>query len=184
MSGEYSLNKTKFLNQSEMAHLETLLDKTLDKGEFNIDFRNALILKLLVCTGARVTEVLNLTKLDLNLEDNSILIHGLKGSRDREIPLPKRVFLFLREYSNTVMTSEKIFPINYDTLHSAWKFYRPSKINKLHGLRHTAALKLYEKTKDIRLTGFLLGHKAMANTQIYVNYQYNNSQLKKALDIK
>lgn len=181
---EYSLTAQKFLTDGELAHLEMVLDRTL----FIIgvitgaDFRNALVLKLLVHTGARVTEVLNLVKSDLNLESKSVLIHGLKGSRDREIPLPKKLFDLLKTYASTI-EGDLIFPIDYDTIRNAWVFYRPVK-KKLHSLRHSCALRVYGKTKDIKIVSTLLGHKAIQNSNIYLSYHHNSDELRKALGIK
>lgn len=180
---EYSLTAQKFLTDSELTHLEAVLDKTLFVGaDSKADFRNALILKLLVHTGARVTEILNLVKSDLNLEARSILIHGLKGSRDREIPLAKKLFDLLKLYASTI-EGDRIFPIDYDTIREAWVFYRPVQ-KKLHALRHTCAMRVYNKTKDIKIVSTLLGHKSILNSQIYLDYQHNSTELRKALGVK
>jgi integrase len=48
--------------------------------------RDSAILLLLGSTGARVSEVANLTIRDLDLRDDTILVHG-KGAKDRLLPL-------------------------------------------------------------------------------------------------
>jgi integrase/recombinase XerD len=47
--------------------------------------RDSAILLLLGSTGARVSEVANLTIRDLDLRDDTILVHG-KGAKDRLLP--------------------------------------------------------------------------------------------------
>lgn len=179
---EYSLTKQKYLSASELELLEALLDKTLGTKVMTDDFRNALVIKLLVHTGARVSEILNLKKTDLNIEDKSILVIGLKGSRDREVPLPRAVFLLLKMFAESSV-GDKVFNVGYDTIRNSWLMYRPVE-KKLHSLRHACALRVYEKTKDIKVVSTLLGHKSILNSQIYLDYQHNTSQLRKALGVK
>jgi integrase/recombinase XerC len=56
-------------------------------------------------TGARAQEVLNLEKSSLNPYEESVLIQGLKGSNDREIPIQSSLFKKLVNYSQTVRRS-------------------------------------------------------------------------------
>jgi site-specific recombinase XerD len=171
---KYSLNKNKYLLKPEADRLRKLL---LDYQAS--DPRNCFLLSLGLRTGARATELLNLQKMDLNQYDESIFIRGIKGSNDREIPLHSRFFQDLLRYSYTV-TGTRLFDISYQRLHQIWEFYRPVP-KKFHSLRHTFAIELYQKTKDLRLVQVALGHRNITNTMIYADYIYSQQELKRLI---
>lgn len=168
------LNSTKYLNEHELMHLELIL-----KSRIQTDMRNCLLLLLALKTGARASELLNIMKSDLNLFGSSIFIRGLKGSNDRELPIEKRLFQILTKYSKTVIT-DRVFDISYDRLWQVWDQYRPVK-KKFHALRHSFGIGLYKKTKDIHLAKHALGHRSIASTMIYLDFVYNQQQLRKAM---
>ncbi len=170
----YSLNKNKYLLPPERERLEEILNHFL-----NSDLRNALMLHLALRTGARAQELLNLVQNDVNGFDQTLFIRGLKGSNDREIPLPPRLFSHLERYLTTLDGNE-LFPITYNRLRDIWATYRPVP-KKFHCLRHTFAMNLYEKTKDLRLVQVALGHRSITNTMIYADYAYSRQELRKLI---
>lgn len=170
----YALNKNKYLLPDELERLETLLAAHLEK-----DPRNCLALLLALKTGGRAQEILNIKKSDLNPYEKSVLIHGLKASNDREIPLHANLFKALQTYSETI-EGEMLFPITYNRLRQIWDLYRPVK-KKLHSLRHTFAIQLYKRRKDIRLVQVALGHRNVMNTMIYADYIYSQTELRKLI---
>ena len=171
-TARYSLNKNKYLLDAEYDKLLELL-KTYLKS----DSRNCLLLLLAVQTGARATEILNLRKEDLDHSTQSVFIRGIKGSNDREIPLYPWVY---RELAKIEPKDNKIFPISYNRLRQIWQHYRPTH-KKFHSLRHTFAIRLYKKTKDIRLVQVALGHRNITNTMVYADYGYTPQELKKLI---
>ena len=174
----YSLNKNKYLLPPEVEKLQQLM---LDHE--SRDLRNCLMIQVAIRTGARAQEVLNLNRADLNTYDESIFIRGLKGSNDREIPIPKDLFSKLYRYSETEKEKVgglRIFPITYDRLYQIWGLYRPVP-KKFHALRHTFAIQLYQKTKDLRLVQVALGHRNITNTMVYADYVYSQQELKKLI---
>lgn len=173
-STRYSLNKNKYLLPNELDHLERMLEARVEA-----DQRNCLALLLALKTGGRAQEILNLRKSSLNFEDQSVLIEGLKGSNDREIPLKKELFKKLADYSRTI-DGDELFPITYNRFRQIWDQYRPCA-KKLHSLRHTFAIQLYKKTKDIRLVQVALGHRNVMNTMIYADYVYSQTELRKLI---
>ena len=168
----YSLNKNKYLLEPERLKLEYLL-----KSHLQDDSRNCLALLVGLHTGARAQELLNLTWEDLNASDESVYIRGIKGSNDREIPLSPWIFKALQRLERR---KEEIFPISYNRLRQIWQLYRPVE-KKLHALRHTFAIRLYQKTKDIRLVQVALGHRSITNTMIYADYIYTRDELRKLI---
>ena len=171
---KYSLNKNKYLLPPEKERLEKIIGDYLLK-----DTRNCLMLGLALKTGARAQEILNTQKHDLNIYDETIYIKGIKGSNDREIPLRPEFFRVLVKYSEGV-SGTSLFPITYDRLYQIWDFYRPIP-KKFHSLRHTFAIELYKKTKDLRLVQVALGHRNITNTMIYADYIYSQQELKRLI---
>lgn len=175
MTTRYALNKNKYLLDPEVGRLESLLNRAISD-----DPRDCLILYLGLRTGARATELLELRHVDLNSYDQTVFIRGIKGSNDREIPLEPLLFERLSTYSATVPKNENLFPIGYHRLRQIWDFYRPCN-KKFHALRHTFAIRLYRKTKDLRLVQVALGHRNITNTMIYADYVYSQQELKKLI---
>lgn len=173
-STRYALNKTKYLLDPEVESLKETLNKFSQK-----DLRNTLLLELALMTGARATELLNLKKTDLNSYDRTVFVKGLKGSSDRELPLSVPLFTRLVEYAAT-QPGEKIFDVTYNRLRDIWVAYRPVP-KKFHALRHTFAIRLYKKTKDLRLVQLALGHRNITNTMVYADYVYSQNELRKLI---
>jgi integrase len=173
-SVRYSLNKNKYLLDQEIERLEHIL-----KSFKESDPRNATLLELALRTGARASELLMIRAQDLDDSQETVFLHGLKGSNDRELPIPAPLFKRLRSLSPS---QGLVFPISYNRLRQIWELYRP--VNKtFHCLRHTFAIRLYKKTKDIRLVQFALGHRNIANTMIYAEYVYSQQELRKILTV-
>ena len=171
-SGRYALNKSKYLLDSEFNKLDELL-----KTYLKTDSRNCSLLYLAVHTGARAKELLNIRKKDLDPESKTVFIRGIKGSNDREIPLYPWLF---KEVIKLDSSSELVFPISYNRLRQIWQLYRPTH-KKFHSLRHTFAIRLYKKTKDIRLVQVALGHRNITNTMVYADYVYTQQELKRLI---
>lgn len=180
----YQLNKNKYLLDYEYDHLEKIIKTYMLKNP-----RDCLLLAIALNTGARATEILNIEIGDINFYDQSIFIKGIKNSNDREIPINDRLFKKLKNFIDASYANkegkypnrkQRIFPITYIRLHQIWEHYRPCH-KKFHSLRHTFAIRLYKKNKDIRLVQFALGHRNIANTMIYADYVYSQEELKKLL---
>lgn len=170
----YSLNKNKYLLPPEVQKLRQIIQDFSDK-----DVRNCLLLELGLRTGARAQELLNIQKMDLNGYDESVFIRGIKGSNDRELPVKSDYFMRLARYAEA-QPGTKIFPITYDRLYQIWDLYRPVH-KKFHSLRHTFAIEIYQKTKDLRLVQVALGHRNIQNTMIYADYLYSQQELRRLI---
>ena len=170
----YQLNKTKYLLSPEVERLRKILVDFEDK-----DSRNSLMISVALRTGARAQEVLNIQRTDLNPYDESIFIRGLKSSNDREIPVHSQFFQRLHRFAEQ-QGGTKVFPISYERLYQVWQLYRPVP-KKFHALRHTFAIELYQKTKDLRLVQVALGHRNISNTMVYADYVYSQQELRKLI---
>lgn len=174
-TSRYSLNKSKYLLPPEVERLNYLLKTYLDK-----DKRNSVLLFLALNTGARAQELLSIRGMDLNEYEETVYIRGLKGSNDREIPLPSWLYKEVQKLATLNGSPNPIFPISYNRLRQIWQLYRPVP-KKFHSLRHTFAIQLYKKTKDIRLIQVALGHRNITNTMIYADYVYSQQELRRLI---
>lgn len=170
-----ALNKSKFLSPEEYQILQATINKFAESNP-----RDTALLAASMHTGARPSEVLAITAKDLDVSTASVFIKGLKGSRDREIPLPMNVFARLSRIARGLNPDDRVFPLALRTYQGIWHQYRPVK-KGVKALRHTFAMRLYEKTKDVRLVQMALGHRYLNTTQIYVDYVYNQTELQKLL---
>jgi len=176
MAVTYQLNKSKYLVQNELVELKRILDLFREK-----DLRNTLLIEVALNSGARATELLNLRWIDLDDYENTIFIRGLKGSNDREIPLKKTLYNNLKKlHKPHDKAHESVFKISYPRLVQIWNEYKPVN-KKFHSLRHTFALSLYEKTRDLRLVQVALGHRNIQNTIVYAEYVYSTQELKRLI---
>lgn len=172
------LNKNKFLSREEYQFLEATLHKF-----WHQELRDTAMLFTMMYTGGRPTEVLRIAKGDLDHENHTVFIKGLKGSRDRELPIPTWLFDRLELLVDFGRADTRCFNVALRTMQGIWHNYRPQSANAkgIRSLRHTFAIRLYEKTKDIRLVQMALGHRYLNTTQIYVDYVYNQEELRKLI---
>lgn len=170
----YALNKNKYLLPDELSRLRKIIESFREQ-----DRRNTLILEMALQTGARAQELLNLKRSDLIGADETVFIRGIKGSNDREIPLPSPLFERLNRYQGQLQ-GQDLFDISYQRLYQIWDLYRPVP-KKFHSLRHTFAIELYKRTRDIRLLQVALGHRNIANTMVYADYLFSKEELRRLI---
>lgn len=174
MGVNYSINAQKFLSDEELEALVKTLRLLSDREP-----RNTTLLFTMLHTGARAQEALNIRVQDLNDVAKSVFIRGMKGSDDREVPVPPWLYKRLVDL-RAKHTGERLFDFSYRRLDQIWHAYRPVK-KKLHALRHTFALKVFRKTKDLRLVQVALGHRNIQNTMVYASYVYTTEEMKRVL---
>jgi integrase len=165
----YQLNEGKFLTKDE--------EERLLKSLVSANQRDRLLVSVALRTGARASELLAVTLSDLRPHTQEVFLHGLKGSLDRAIPLPKTLFQELYEFAKTNCDTY-VFDISYPRLVQVWDIYKPNG-KSFHCLRHTFAIRLFERTQNLRLVQVALGHTNITNTMIYADYYYNAAELRK-----
>ncbi|MGM0518235.1 MAG: tyrosine-type recombinase/integrase [Campylobacterota bacterium] len=171
--------------------------KAIDTFEFTQDTasRNRLILKIIIYTGIRVSEMLNLKVKDIFKEDDVYLfqIRG-KGNKPRVVMIKEAIikndldnWLDIRccsdEYlvcnkSSKRLTQAYISRVVENILLSIG--IRKEK-NGAHMLRHSFATMLYQKHHDLILVQEALGHADINTSRIYTHF--DKEKLKKATDI-
>lgn len=172
----YELNKNKYLNDDEQKVLQLTLTNYRDT-----DFRDTTLIWLALNCGGRAQEILNLRAEDLDHSEKTAFIRGLKDSDDRAIPLPPWLFKRVAHIANGGAAQDPIFDISYSRFRQIWEHYRPVKTKTLHCLRHTFAINVYRRSKDLLALRVALGHRSINNTMIYSNYVFKTSELKRAI---
>ncbi len=142
--------------------------------------RDFAMLQLLLQTGVRVSELVNLTLADVDLVNKELKVAG-KGSKERIIPLEKKAILALKNYLKVRQhTLDQHFFLNYEgkglTRFGAEKMiekYRKlSGITKrfsCHSLRHTfGGYKTEQGVSPFQLKEWM-GHSSISVTQLYVH---------------
>ena len=169
--------------------VELLLDIKLTTA---YDYRNKAMLELMYATGLRVSELVNLTMDNIDLDISLIRVKG-KGNKERIVPFgevaKKYLTIYLTQYRDTLKKKKlcgKIFLNNHgDDLTSQGFFKILSKIAKEkeittkitpHVLRHSFATHLLNNGADLKSIQMMLGHNNLSTTQIYTNI--NNETLK------
>ncbi len=167
------LTRDKYLLPDEETNLLCTLARNRSSSP-----RDVTLLEFMYASGIRGCEALALTRRDLCMKSFSIYIRGAKSSRHREVPLPLSIATSLSEFE--VGAGGRLFPFGPDNLRRIWLLYRPCR-KGIHSLRHTAAINLYKKTRDIKMVQLFLGHRSLTNTQIYVDFVYSAEALRSAL---
>lgn len=161
----------KFLNEIEEEMLRASLARYSN--------RDTLMLSIGLMMGLRAQEILNLMPKDYCMVTNMLIIRTIKGGVLRSLPVPLALQSRLKaEIDKTHQAHETyIFSISYKRLWQIWDKYRLVKKN-FHSLRHTFAIGLYRKSKDVKLVQRALGHKNLATTEVYLDFNYTIDQMK------
>ena len=147
--------------------------------------RNSAMIELLYAAGLRVSELVNLKFLDVNLEACFVRVLG-KGSKERVVPFGlyaknkiddyinnSRPLLLKNRISKFLFVARAGKPM---TRQGFWKllkqYVKQAGIKKKvapHSLRHSFASHLLEGGADLRTVQVMLGHVDISSTQIYTH---------------
>ncbi|NLD78815.1 MAG: site-specific tyrosine recombinase XerD [Mollicutes bacterium] len=162
------------------------IDGLLDiNPETSLQYRNKAMLELMYASGLRVSELINLTLDDINLEMAILRCIG-KGNKERMIPLGDIALDALKKYITLYRSqllkkslTNKLFLNNHGKGISRQGFSLVlskiagekgiKKVFSPHTLRHSFATHLLERGADLRSIQELLGHSDISTTQIYTH---------------
>lgn len=153
----------------------------MEKVKKNEPIRNYYIVKLILNTGLRISEILNLELTDIFLNKNKLRVIG-KGNKQREIPINDEAKDIIKQaiedrknynYALNVLNSPYLFLSNKtDKLESCTIeriFNKYSNTITPHKLRHVFATNFLENGGDIRSLQQILGHGSLSTTAIYTH---------------
>ncbi len=147
--------------------------------------RDRTMLEVLYATGLRVSELVNLKLLQVNLNQGVLRIVG-KGDRERLIPLGEEAVQWVQQFLQGPRVeillerqTDYLFPTRRGdrmTRQAFWhiikRYARKAGVEKElspHTLRHAFATHLLNHGADLRVVQMLLGHSDLSTTQIYTH---------------
>jgi integrase/recombinase XerD len=183
-------------SQIEMPKIGRPLPKSLSEAEVEalleapdtsdcLGHRDRTMLEVLYATGLRVTELVNLSLNQINLNQGVLRIVG-KGNRERLIPLGEEslewIEQFIRGPRSEILLdrqSDYLFPTrrgDHMTRQAFWhllkRYAQKAEVGRAlspHTLRHAFATHLLNHGADLRVVQMLLGHSDLSTTQIYTH---------------
>ena len=147
--------------------------------------RDRAMLELLYAAGMRVSELIELQPIDLDLQRGVVRIFG-KGSKERLVPLHDAAVMRMAEYLKIVRplftpVEDRVFlnrSGNGLSRQGVWKLVKRYALEagirkpiSPHTFRHSFATHLLEGGADLRSVQILLGHADMSATELYTHVQ-------------
>lgn len=152
----------------------------------NLKVSHQLILLLLIGTGIRRTELINIEVKNINFQAKSIYLTTTKSGKPRYIYFDKQIeeLIIQQIENNNSKTNPFLFAsgtthIDKQSITSfLYKLKRDLKIDVLssHKIRHFFATQLLRNGADIKTVKELLGHTKLEMTQRYIDF--TNQEIK------
>ena len=182
-----------YLKDEEIQHFLNALQLYANQSEKYVKY--AVIIELILKTGIRAHEAVNLKFCDISMTDDFYILKIFgKGNKERIVMIKSEVlndYLMSRKKENVssndlLFLSSRCSKITQANLHNHIStILSMAKIKKgkkgPHLLRHTFATKLYNKTKDLILVQEALGHSDISTTRLYTHF--DKERLSKAASI-
>jgi integrase/recombinase XerD len=165
------------------AQVDALLNAPPEEGA--VGLRDRAMLELLYATGLRVSELVGLPSIGLNLRDGLVRVRG-KGDKERLVPLGEAAREALQRYlagpraellgtqrSELLFITVRGLPMRREVFWRLIKRYAQlagiTSALSPHTLRHAFATHLLNHGADLRSVQLLLGHADLSTTQIYTH---------------
>jgi len=157
-------------------------------GDDLLTVRDRAILELLYSSGLRLSELVWLDLVDLDLTDRTVRITG-KGNRTRIVPVGRHAVAALESWierraamaaadEDAVFVSRRGTRLAGRTVQARLKHWAKRQGAGLaihpHMLRHSFATHLLESSGDLRAVQELLGHASISTTQIYTQLDFQH----------
>lgn len=173
------------LSAAEQRKLLSVLNKAASPPET----RDRLCFLLQLRAGLRLGSVVALDAIDIDFDEGRLGVR-LKGGREDQVFVPREVLDELRRF----LAGRDEGPVfigpsgrRLTTRHLQRRFARlreraglPANLSS-HGLRHTFATQLLEKTGDLELVRKALSHKSISSTTIYA--RCGDARLREAIGV-
>jgi len=160
-------------------------------GDAFEDVRDRLIISLFYETGIRISELVAIKDVDIDIHTNSLKVLG-KRNKERKIPIGKELLSQVGEYiklRNEMLKKDSVYLLvknNGDKLYARLVYSIVNKYMSMvsslsktspHVLRHTFASTLLNNGADLNAIKELLGHENLATTEVYTHTTFE--ELKK-----
>lgn len=168
---------------------EVLTDENLERLRDECEnIRDLSLIELLISTGMRVGELVNLNINSLNFEDRSCIVLG-KGNKEREVYFDAKTKLHLKEYISKRNDSNDALFVSVREPHQRLSISGieliirtlgiNSNINKVHPhkFRRTLATMAIDKGMPVEQVQKLLGHVKIETTMNYALVNQSNVKI-------
>ena len=176
-----------------MEEVNQLLDATDKNFYTDLAFRDPAVLSVLIYTGIRRSELLDLRLDDIDLVHGLLTVRRGKGMKERVIPIVEPLAEALKDYLELrpVTTHDRLFstrdkrPLGKTGLVTLFgKALKRSQIERpgitMHKLRQTFATMLLSAGCDLVTIQKLLGHNSIETTSVYLHV--DTSRLREAVE--
>lgn len=147
-------------------------------GKSALEIRNKALLSVFLDTGLRLSELINLTLDDVNMDDGSILVRHGKGGKQRIVrigntaqkTLWKYITIYRKGNSNKLFLNRSGEPFDFFGVSIFLRrLGNKAKVRiHAHQLRHTFAISFLRAGGDVFSLQYLLGHSTLSMTQRYL----------------
>lgn len=169
------------IEQTELKKIMNFVSAEDNEQGNNLLYKTMIILMLE--TGVRASELINISIKNINLNERYILLTVTKTKRDRIVFFTSLSETYIRLMINRGPNRDKLL-YNFlqertakfhDIKYMIIKLKKELSISKLHAhmFRHTFATLSYNNGMDIFVLKELLGHENLATTQIYTHLSQN-----------
>lgn len=165
---------------------ETYTDEELEEmRDACIEIRDLAMVDFLASTGVRVGELVNLDRVDIDMQERSCVVLG-KGGKEREVYFDARTKIHLQNYLNSRIDNNPALFVSllrpYDRLKISGIEIRLRELGKRinikkihpHKFRRTMSTKAIDKGMPIEQVQVLLGHRKIDTTLQYAMVNQNN----------
>ena len=180
--------RLRVISKEEETIAVNLLREALVNGKKSYYTEAADLIEVLVDTGMRLSELLNLKYDDVNFTSNLISIWFNKSDKPRSLCMTRRVREILEE--RQYINKAKPFTISIHEAERAWQWIRSEmglggdKEFCIHTLRHTCASRLVNAGIDLYVIKEWLGHSSIQITERYAHLSPTKlSEAVKALEL-
>ncbi len=170
----------KYLNLEQAKQIQNVFNLSSSSNPL----RNNTIISVFLHTGIRLSELVNLSidDFDLNKDEQFIRIK-VKGNKETSVFFSKFIMDKIKRYlktrkdtNNALFISNRNERISIDAVadicKKAFKLIGiTDKKYSTHSLRHTAAVLIYTQTKDLLVTKEFLNHSNICSTEIYAHVE-------------
>ena len=193
-SGSYRCKHIPYIfTDDEMKHLFTAIDTWSESFYTNRKQIDPILFRILYGTGMRISEALNLTIEDFDLEHGTLTVYHAKNNKDRLIPLAQSLVEKISEYLAVMHLFSKsgtyLFHVgngramDQSTVYRRFRQYllkagipHTKSGPRVHDLRHNYAVKCLKKrvlageelTNILPYLAAYMGHSDFRGTQYYL----------------
>jgi len=141
--------------------------------------RNRLIVRLLIATGLRVSELANLRVEDIDLENGEIIVVSGKGGKQRIVLVDLQTISDLKKFIQDRDPKALLIGLKARQIENVVKRYaiaagvKWAEYVSPHRLRDTFAVHWVRSQGDLESLRRLLGHSSLSSTQKYLVFDFN-----------